>query len=110
MCKKLTAQKQGRNKEKIWCFSYLHSHQYHLSVPSSQRGGGREVAKPQSKSHIAPQELTSYIIDTSVGIQHEKQGNRKRLTSCYKPMTCVLNTVRKFGWGVLGQGRSLLWR
>lgn len=73
-------------------------------------GGGREVAKPQSKSHIAPQELTSYRIDTSVGIQHEKQGNRKRLTSCYKPMTCVLNTVRQLGWGVLGQGRSLLWR
>lgn len=104
MCKKPMAQLQGRNEEKIWRVSYLHSHQYHLSIPSSWLGGGREVAKPQSKSHIAPQELTSYRIDTSVGMQHENQGNRKKLTLCYKPVTCVLNTVRKLGWGALGGG------
>lgn len=35
------------------------------------------MAEPQSKSHIAPQELTSHRIDASVGIQDEKQVVRK---------------------------------
>lgn len=58
MCKKLTAQLQGRNEEKIWHVSYLHSHQYHLSIPSSRLEDEGEVAKPQSQSYIAPEELS----------------------------------------------------
>lgn len=69
MSKKLMAQVQRENM--VNQFPLLSPIPFRWSWLMA-RGWG-EVAEPQSKSHIAPQELTSHRIDASVGIQEEKQ-------------------------------------